>query len=75
MSLGKTLRVLHEARLKEIRDKNACEDYIRNEGRNEGERRLNSLNLTLISDKRYDDIEKAARDEDYREKLYREYGI
>ena len=32
MSLGKTLRALHEARLKEIRDRNTREDYVRGEG-------------------------------------------
>ena len=36
MSLGKTLRTLHEAKLKEIRDKNAREDYVRSEGIRQG---------------------------------------
>lgn len=32
MSLGKTLRWLHESRLKAIRDQNARDDYVRDEG-------------------------------------------
>ncbi len=36
MSLKKTLRMMHEAKLKEIRDRNAREDYVRAEGREEG---------------------------------------
>lgn len=32
MSLGKTLRWLHESRLKAIRDRNARDDYVRDEG-------------------------------------------
>ena len=71
MSLGKTLRSLHEAKLKEIRDRNAREDYVRSEG----EDRLNRLNLRLIADNRFDDVEKAAKDKEYRGQLYKEYGI
>lgn len=44
-------------------------------GRNEGEDRLNRLILSLITDKRNEDIEKAAKDKKYREQLYQEYGI
>lgn len=36
MSLGKKLRVIHEAKLKEIRDRNAREDYVRSEGVKQG---------------------------------------
>ncbi len=36
MSLKRTLRMMHEAKLKEIRDRNAREDYVRAEGRAEG---------------------------------------
>lgn len=75
MSLGKTLRMLHEARLKEIRDRNAREDYVRGEGIEQGELRVNRLYRALIMDKRYDDMEKAVNDKSFREQLYREYGI
>lgn len=36
MSLRKTLRMMYEAKLKEIRDRDAREDYVRAEGRAEG---------------------------------------
>ena len=83
MSLGKTLRALHEAKLKEIRDKNAREDYVRGEGirqgleqgLNEGEDRVNRLYRALITDQRYDDMEKAIDDKTFREQLYREYEM
>lgn len=87
MSLGKTLRALHEAKLKEIRDKNAREDYVRSEGirqglelgleqgTHEGEDRVNRLYRALITDQRYDDMEKAINDKTFREQLYREYGM
>ena len=87
MSFGKTLRTLHEAKLKEIRDKNAREDYVRsegirqgleqglNQGLNEGEDRVNRLYRVLIADQRYDDMEKAIDDKTFREQLYREYEM
>ena len=83
MSLGKTLRALHEAKQKEIRDKNAREDYVRSEGirqglelgKNEGEDRVNRLYRALITDQRYDDMEKAIDDKTFREQLYREYEM
>ena len=79
MSLRKNLKLMHEARLKEIRDRDAREDYVRkegwNEGRSEGEDRLNSLNCRLIADRRFEDLERATQDKEYREQLYKEYGI
>ena len=75
MSLRKTLRLMHEARLKEIRDRDAREDYVRSEGRTQGEDRINRLIICLIEDGRQDEIEKAARDKQYREQLYKEYVI
>lgn len=79
MGLWKSMRAIHEARLKEIRDRNARDSYVRKEGieqgRGEGEDRLNRLNLMLITDSRQDDLERAARDKKYREQLYREYGL
>ena len=79
MSLGKRLRLIREARLKEIRDRNAREDYVRKEGlalgRNEGEERLNRLHGSLIADNRFEDLERSIQDKTYREQLYKEYGI
>ena len=45
------------------------------QGRNEGEDRMNRLILSLISEKRKEDIEKAAKDKKYRERLYQKYGM
>ena len=66
---------MYEARLKEIRDRDAREDYVRNEGRSQGEDRMNRLIICLIENGRQEDIEKAARDKIYREQLYKEYDI
>ena len=79
MNLRKNLRLIHEARLKEIRDRDAREDSVRkeggNEGRSEGEDRLNCLNCRLIADERFEDLKRATQDKEYREQLYKEYGI
>ena len=71
MSLRKSLRLLREARLKEIRDRNAREDYVRSEG----EDRLNRLHGKLIADKRYEDLERSVQDKAFRGQLYKEYGL
>ena len=83
MSFRKNLRLIHEAHLKEIRDRDAREDYVRKEGwneghskgRSEGEDRLNYLNCRLIADERFEDLERATQDKGYREQLYKGYGI
>lgn len=107
MRLGKTFRLLHDAHMKQIRDRNARDDYVRKEGRAEGikegrakgleeglkaghekglkeghttglamgEDKMNRLVLSLIQAGRQEDIEKVARDKEYRDYLYKEYGI
>lgn len=70
MRLGKTLRVLYDAHMKQIRDRNARDDYARMEGRSEGEDRMNRLALSLIQAGRQEDIERAATDKKYRDQLY-----
>ena len=40
-----------------------------------GMEQINRLYLRLIEDKRYEDIERAAKDDEYREQLFQEYGI
>ena len=47
----------------------------RAEGRAEGETYLGKLIKALSMKKRYSDIERAATDADFRQKLYKEYGI
>ena len=44
-------------------------------GIQKGEERLSRLNLMLLSDKRYGELEKASLDEEYRHRLFREYDI
>lgn len=83
MRLGKMFRLLHDAHMKQIRDRNARDDYVRMEGLKEGhaeglasgEDKMNRLVLSLIQAGRQEDIEKAARDKEYRDQLYKEYGI
>ena len=75
MRLGKTLKILYDAHKKQIRDRNARDDYVRMEGRTEGEDKMNRLVLSLIQAGRQKDIEKAAKDKKYRDQLYKEYGI
>ena len=87
MSLSERMRARYEAHLKEIRDRNAREDYVRSqgveigrqEGRQEGirigEERLNRLNRLLAEQGRVDDIIKAADDEEYRKKLYEKFKM
>lgn len=83
MRLGKTLKGLYDAHMKEIRDRNARDDYVRMEGlaeglgtgRAESEDRLNRLYAGLINDKRFEDLERSIQDKAYREQLYKEYGI
>lgn len=45
------------------------------EGREQGEERLGKLNLILMDEKRYDDLEKVLKDKEYRKQLYAQYGI
>ena len=44
-------------------------------GREEGEEKLNQLYLLLIKQNRMDDLQKAAEDKAYRQKLYQEFGL
>ncbi|MCH5250631.1 MAG: hypothetical protein J1E98_11890 [Lachnospiraceae bacterium] len=75
MGLGRTLKALYDAHMKDIRDRNARDDYVKMEGRAEGEDKINRLILSLIQAGRQEDIEKAAKDKKYRDQLYKEYGI
>ena len=79
MRLGKMFKALHDAHMKQIRDRNARDDYVRMEGHvsglAEGEDKMNRLVLSLIKDGRQEDIEKAAKNKEYRNQLYKEYEI
>lgn len=79
MSLSKRMRLRYEAHLKEIRDRNAREDYVREEGRKEGrqegEGSMARLTEILMNEGRYDDLKRASTDKKYRQKLFKEYRI
>ena len=71
MRLSKTLKALYDGHMKQIRDRNARDDYVRSEG----EDRLSRLHGSLIADKRFEDLERSIKDKKYREQLYKEYEI
>ena len=47
----------------------------RMEGRQEGQERINQLNILLSKHNRSDDILKAAADKEYQEKLFKEFDL
>lgn len=75
MSLSERMRARYEAHMKDVRDRNAREDYVRKEGIEQGENRVNQLNRILAEQNRMEDIVRAAEDNEYRKKLYREFGL
>lgn len=44
-------------------------------GIKKGEGRINQLNLYLISENRFDDLERAVNDREYQLQLFQEYGL
>ena len=44
-------------------------------GQMKGEERVSKLNLMLMADKRYDDLERASKDKEYRRQLFDTFGI
>lgn len=56
-------------------DEKKTMDYIRKEGMQEGQKRINALNLRLIEDSRYEDLKRASKDPIYQEQLLKEYQI
>ena len=79
MSLSKRMRLRYEAHMKEIRDRNAREDYVRAAGISEGStatlERMNHLTQLLAEQNRTDDIIKAASDKEYQQKLLEEFHL
>ena len=66
--------LFNQERVTEIHEKNLVwEGY--NNGFTEGENKLGTLISFLINSGRNDEIEKAASDVEYRQKLYAEFGI
>ena len=48
---------------------------IRDTERKSAEEAINSLYAKLLADKRFEDLEKATKDEEFRKKLFEEYGM
>ena len=44
-------------------------------GEEKGQENINKLNTILLAEKRYDDLEKSAKDIEYQNKLMKEYKI
>ena len=47
---------------------------IRDSERKSAQDEINSLYAKLLADKRFEDLEKATKDEEYRQKLFEEYA-
>ncbi len=75
ISQDKEKRMEYEAREKAIRDYNQSMFEARQQGRKEGEARINKLISLLIKDKRYNDLERSANDLSFQKQLMSEYGI
>ena len=52
-----------------------AEENGEKKGERKGEAKLGKLIKALLKDKRYSDIEKVTEDEEYREKMYKEFGM
>lgn len=87
ISQDREKRLEYEAREKAILDHNQmmieAEERGREQGwkqgekrgREQGEERIIRLNTFLLNEKRYDDLERATRDKDFRQQLMDQYGI
>lgn len=51
------------------------EAYDVQETRRAAKNQINQLNIKLIAEKRYDDLERAAKDPEYQERLLKEFGL
>ena len=47
----------------------------RNEGKKAGAERMSALTAKLLGEKRLEDLQRATEDEEFREKLMKEFGI
>lgn len=72
-------RMEYEARQKAIWDYNQMMLEAEQRGREEGEKcgieRINKLHSLLIKEKRFEDLERSTRDEDFQKQLMEQYGI
>lgn len=75
ISQDREKRLEYEAREKAILDHNQMILEAEERGREQGEDRINQLNTFLIKEKRYEDLERAARDKEFQKQLMSDYGI
>lgn len=83
ISQDREKRLEYEAREKAILDHNQMMLEAVERGEERGERRgekqmkerINKLNIFLIKEQRFDDLERAARDDDFQQQLMSEYKI
>ena len=83
ISQDRQKRLEYEAREKAILDHNQMMLEAEERGEERGERRgekqmkerINQLNTFLIKEKRYEDLERAARDKEFQKQLMSDYGI
>ena len=75
ISQDRQKRLEYEAREKAILDHNQMMIEAEERGREQGEDRINQLNTFLIKEKRYEDLERAARDKEFQKQLMSDYGI
>lgn len=60
---------------REVSDMLSMISYAEENGEKKGEVKLGKLVKVLLKEKRYSDIEKVTDDEEYREKMYKEFGM
>ena len=75
ISQDREKRLEYEAREKAILDHNQMMLEAEERGQEQGEERIIRLNTFLLNEKRYDDLERATRDKDFRQQLMDQYGI
>ena len=71
ISQDKAKRLEYEAREKAILDHN----QMMLEAKEQIKDRINKLNAFLIKEKKFDDLERATRDDDFQRQLMLQYGI
>ncbi len=79
ISQDREKRLEYEARQKAIRDHNQMMREAEKRGREAGEKRagerINKLHSYLIREKRFEDLDRSASDENFRKQLMEQYGI
>lgn len=75
ISQDRQKRLEYEAREKAILDHNQMMLEAEERGEKQMKERINKLNIFLIREQRFDDLERAARDDDFQQQLMSEYKI